>query len=91
MAHSRRGFFRTFSRNFWTHGSLRRGAERCSVFFQSQKPDPFDHGLLVILSQDATPEPSDSGELKDCLGRDIPRLRARCSQSQSKTRAGRPS
>lgn len=38
----------------------------------SQKPGPSDHGLLLILSQDATPEPSDSSELRTCLARHLP-------------------
>jgi hypothetical protein len=39
---------------------------------QSQKPGPSDHGLSVILSEDAPPEPSDSAQLKNCVARHHP-------------------
>ena len=39
---------------------------------QSQKPGPSDDGLLVILSADSAPEPSDSGQLKNCVARHHP-------------------
>jgi hypothetical protein len=39
---------------------------------QSPKPGPSNHGLVVILSQDAAPEPSDSEQLKNCVARHPP-------------------
>lgn len=73
MAHSSRGFFRTLVAISLLMGAFGVAQNDAASYPQSQKAAPFDHhGLLVILSQDATPELSESSELKNCLARHPP-------------------
>src|SRR5260370_11818766 len=72
MAHSTRGFFRTLVAISVVMGTL--GVAQNDVPPSPEPKDPAspDHGLLLLLSQAQTPEPSDSSALKTCLNDHLP-------------------
>jgi hypothetical protein len=72
MAHSNRGFFRTLVAISVVMGTLGVAQNDVPPSPESKDPAPADHGLLLLLSQAQTPEPSDSSALKTCLNNHPP-------------------
>lgn len=71
MTQPSRGLFLTLIAISLGMGTLGFAQNNAASSIASQKLGPSDHGLLLILSHNAIPEPSDSRGLKTCLAKHL--------------------